>query len=182
MFTGIIEATAAVLEKTPSGLTIERPVSFDDVKIGSSICVSGACLSVVELTPSSLRFDIIEETWKKTKLRTLKSGDRVNLERAMKASDRVNGHLVQGHVEGVGLVLSNQKSKLHIRIPMSLMHSVSLKGSIAFDGVSLTVAELEGGHVMIALIPHTLAHTTLGFLKAGDRVNVETDVMLRAKR
>ena len=181
MFTGIIEAMAKVIEKNPQGLVIERPVSFDDLKIGSSVCVSGVCLSVVELSPSSMRFDVVEETWKKTKLGDLKEGDRVNLERSMKAGDRVDGHLVQGHIEGVGLVTSRQNSTMAVRIPVSLISSVSPKGSIAIDGVSLTVAEIDGGHLTIALIPLTLEQTTLGSLQAGDDVNIETDVIMRGR-
>lgn len=184
MFTGIIETTAKVLSKASGGLTIERPASFDDVKIGSSICVAGACLSIVELTPSSMRFDVVDETWAKTRLGELKKGERVNLERAMKASDRLDGHVVQGHVEGVGTVTSYELrvSRMTISIPNEFKKFVVLKGSFAIDGVSLTVADVHDDEVTIALIPHTLANTTLGALKKGDLVNVETDVLLKAAR
>ena len=105
MFTGIVEATAKILSTTDAGFTIERPPFFDDVKLGASINVSGVCLTIVELTDQSLRFDVIDETWNKTTFRSLKSGDYVNLERAMKADARLDGHIVQGHVEGVGVVV-----------------------------------------------------------------------------
>src|SRR3989344_3446617 len=104
MFTGLIEATAKVLECSEQGIVIKRPSSFDDIRIGSSIAVSGACLTVAELTSASMRFDVHEETWKRTKLGELKKGDHVNLERAMKISDRLEGHIVQGHVDGVARV------------------------------------------------------------------------------
>ncbi|NOS68213.1 MAG: riboflavin synthase [Candidatus Peribacteraceae bacterium] len=186
MFTGIIEATATVLNTSSTGLTIERPALFDDIKIGSSISVSGVCLSVVELRSSSMRFDVVEETWKKTKLAELKKGDRVNLERSMKASDRIEGHIVQGHVEGVGTVNSvkRKEKSTEIIFHFSLLsfHSIVPKGSIAIDGVSLTVADVHDQSVTIALIPHTVENTTLGSLKKGDHVNIETDVMVRAAR
>lgn len=178
MFTGIIEATARVLDLTPRGLTVGRPKSFTDLRIGSSVCVAGVCLSVVKLTKTSMQFDVIPETLKKSRLGSLTKGDRVNLERALKASDRFDGHVVQGHVEGVGVVMNNT-SLFHLRIPIGLMGAVFSKGSITIDGVSLTVAKIDGGHIWIALIPHTLKYTTLGELEKGDLVNVETDLFLR---
>lgn len=193
MFTGIIEATAKILDKTSRGFAIKRPNRFTDIKIGSSVCVSGACLSVVKLTKDSMVFDVVPETLKKSWLGTLKKGDMVNLERAMKAGDRLDGHIVQGHVEGVGKVESCKWMKesclLTFYFPcptgrraFSIFHSVVPKGSIAIDGVSLTVAEVHEDKIKIAVIPHTLKHTTLGSLKKGDRVNIETDVMMRAIR
>ncbi len=184
MFTGIIETTARILTKMPSGLTVERPSSFDDLKIGSSVCVAGVCLSVVKLTKTSMQFDVVAETLKKSRLGTLKKGERVNLERAMRAGDRFEGHVVQGHVEGVGEIIERRMENgesdiLIFHSPLSILHSIIPKGSIAIDGVSLTIAEVNNEDVTIALIPHTLKNTTLGSLKKGDRVNIETDVMLR---
>ena len=189
MFTGIIEATAKVLQRgsstrgSPLGLTIERPKSFTDLKIGSSVCVAGVCLSVVKLTKTSMQFDVVPETLKKSRLGKLKKGERVNLERAMKAGERLDGHVVQGHVEGVGEVESGkwkvENARITFRFPLSVIHSVIPKGSIAIDGVSLTVASVVGEGVTIALIPHTMKNTTLGSLKKGDRVNVETDMLGR---
>ncbi len=184
MFTGIVESTAKIIEKTPMGITVERPQAFTDLKIGSSVSVSGVCLSVVELTETEMRFDVIEETLKKTTIGEWKKGDRVNLERAMKMGERMDGHVVQGHVEGVGRVASFELrvAVLTVQISENLARGVQSKGSIAIDGVSLTVAKREGNEVTIALIPHTLENTTLGSLMKGDWVNVETDVMVRAGR
>ena len=184
MFTGIIESTAKVIEKTDRGITVECPATFNDIKIGSSISVSGVCLSIVEFDVTSMRFDVIDETWAKTNLGDLRVGNLVNLERAMKAGDRLDGHVVQGHIEGVGEVvscqLSAESSKLTIRVPQEFTASIVTKGSIALDGVSLTVADIQDDIVTVALIPHTLTNTTLQNLKEGDRVNVETDVLIRS--
>lgn len=182
MFTGIIEATAEILEKTERGLSIDRPVSFDDVKIGSSIAVAGVCLTVTRLDDRSMGFDVVGETWEKTKFQDLQAGDHVNLERAMKMGDRFEGHIVQGHIKGTGKVLLQKHGQLIVELPSGLMASVVPKGSIALDGVSLTIASVEGNHITVALIPHTFEHTTLGTLQKGDQVNVETDVMVRSTR
>lgn len=183
MFTGIVEATAEVLSNNGNSLQIARPQTFTDLKIGASISVSGVCLSIVGLDDSSMSFDVIPETVRKTKLGSLKPGSRVNLERAMKADARLDGHIVQGHVEGVGTVVAG-KGELVIDAPEDLLLSVLSKGSIAIDGVSLTVARIEGDRITIALIPHTIQETTLGQLQEGDRVNIETDVLAKygAKR
>jgi riboflavin synthase alpha subunit/very-short-patch-repair endonuclease len=335
MFTGIIEATAEVIEMKSGRLTLERPPDFRDVKIGSSISVSGACLTITKLTKTAMTFDVVPETLTKTTLGDLKAGDHVNLERAMRAGGRFEGHIVQGHVEGVGVVVSvssfpqplppgeeggrKQKGrtqgnilnfsremrrnptaaekkfwqlvhndKLGVRfrrqyslygfivdfyvpshrvaveidggyhqanedqrandrerqyflervkdiqvvhftnadiyenpdgvlkklnfilsspppenatfvfspppleegageeaytiqfsLPEHLVQNVIPKGSIALDGVALTVAEIRGKNITVALIPHTLRETTLGRLREGDRVNVETDIVGR---
>lgn len=184
MFTGIIETKAKILERTLDGLVLERPKSFTDLQIGASIAVSGTCLSVVGMDDEMMSFDVVDETWARTKLGGLHRGDFVNLERSMAASARFEGHVVQGHVEGVGAVLANGEMEgagwiLSIDLPRELVSSVIHKGSIAIDGVSLTVASLEDTVCSIALIPHTLSLTTLGLLKGGDSVNVETDMFLR---
>jgi riboflavin synthase len=184
MFTGIIETKAKVLEKTHEGLVIERPKAFADLKIGASIAVSGTCLSVVGMDDEMMSFDVVPETWARTKLGSLHRGDSVNLERSMAAGDRFEGHIVQGHVEGVGTVVSNGKTVdggwlLVLQIPQELIPMVIFKGSIAIDGVSLTVAGLEDDLCSIALIPHTLELTTLSQLKPNDPVNLETDMFLR---
>lgn len=183
MFTGIVEATAKIISKSKTGLVIGRPKKFTDVKIGSSISVSGACLSIVKLTKATMSFDVVSETWKRTRFRDLQKGDRVNLERAMKMGDRFDGHVVQGHSEGVGRVKSEKQGHtLSIELPSKLASYVKKKGSITLDGVSLTVASVKKNHVTVALIPHTLKTTTLGSLRKGDRVNVETDILMRGKR
>lgn len=185
---------AKVIEKNPEGLVVARPALFDDLKIGSSVCVSGVCLSVVKLARDSMAFDVVPETFKKSRLGTFKKGDMANLERAMKAGDRLDGHIVQGHVEGVGTVfkthISNPSHALRagegntlvLHLPLALRRFVVPKGSIAIDGVSLTVAGIHGDKISVAVIPHTLKRTTLGSLRKGDRVNVETDVILRHLR
>jgi riboflavin synthase len=184
MFTGIIETKAKILERTNEGLVLERPASFHDLSIGASISVSGTCLSVVGMDDTMMAFDVVPETWAKTKLGSLHVGDSVNLERSMAAGARFEGHIVQGHVEGVGTVLNNGETDaegwiLSIELPPDLLPAVIYKGSIAVDGVSLTVASLEEDVCSIALIPHTLEVTTLGQLRLGDKVNIETDMFLR---
>lgn len=183
MFTGIVETTAKIVHKTDHGLTIERPELFDDIHIGASISVGGICLSVVEFDDTSMRFDVVPETFAKTNLGGLMTGDYVNLERALKASGRFEGHVVQGHIEGTADVADIRKkntgAELLLSIPDELMAFVIPKGSIAVDGVSLTIASTEGNGCTIALIPHTLERTTLGDLQQGDRVNIETDVLGR---
>lgn len=185
MFTGIVETTGAVLQTRPDGMTVERPAMFDDITLGSSIAVAGVCLTVVAFDDASMRFDIVPETFAKTTLGSKKPGDRVNLERAMLATSRFEGHIVQGHVDGVASVEGIgewEKGKgviLTIVLPDSLLPFVVPKGSICIDGVSLTIAALEGNRCTVALIPHTLEITTLGSLKKGDSVNIETDVLLR---
>jgi riboflavin synthase len=190
MFTGIVEAKAKVLETPQGGLALERPASFTDIKVGSSISVAGVCLSVVSFDEAQMRFDIVPETYAKSRLGELTKGASVNLERSMKAGDRVDGHVVQGHVEGTGEVVNGSFDKLRrkiennlsIRLPHELLKNVVEKGSIAIDGVSLTVAKIDGDVITIALIPHTLEHTTLGTLQKGDHVNIETDVLMRGVR
>jgi len=179
MFTGIIESMAEVKSRTKTQLTVERPPFFDDIKVGSSIAVSGVCLSVVNFDQDLMTFDVIPETFKCTKLGSLKVGDKVNLERAMKASDRFEGHVVQGHIESRGVVKC-RSGEVVVEVPVELLKFITHKGSISLDGVSLTVTSVEGNRVTVALIPHTLENTTLGLLKDGDMVNIETDVMVRS--
>lgn len=181
MFTGIVETTAPVLERTDARLTLARPAMFDDVKIGSSIAVNGVCLTVVVLNKEDMAFDVVGETWRRTNLGELLVGNTVNLERAMPANGRFEGHVVQGHVEGVATVKEwkedGQWKVLVLEVPQELLPYITEKGSIALDGVSLTVAGFKGNEVSIALIPHTLEVTTLGHRQKGDLVNVETDIL-----
>jgi riboflavin synthase len=177
VFTGIIEATAAILERTDSNLMLERPTMFDDIRIGSSIAVSGACLSMVTFDDRSMTFNVVPETWKKTKFGSLQKGDRVNLEQAMRADGRFEGHVVQGHIEGVGEVVGKDDQGLSIRVPSELVLLMVPKGSITLDGVSLTIASLNDDLCTVALIPLTLAQTTLGSIAIGDHVNIETDLI-----
>jgi riboflavin synthase len=179
MFTGIIEAIGEVVENEDSQLILTKPVLFDDLFIGSSICVSGVCLSVISFDEHQMFFDVIETTKSKTKIGLLQKGDRVNLERAMRADGRFEGHIVQGHSEGVGKVVSFDGTRLTIHLPPHLVRYCISEGSITLDGVSLTIASLKKDSLTVALIPHTLENTTLGLLKEGESVNIETDVLGR---
>ena len=187
MFTGIIEELGSVkaIEKLPDAirLTIEGPLVVSDVNRGDSISVSGACLTAVEHDGTSFTADVMQETLKLTSLDGIKVGDPVNLERAMTAATRFGGHVVLGHVDGVGQVISREPSDnwewVRISVPKELMKYVVLKGSITLDGISLTVNELGDDWVGLSLIPETLAVTTLGSKQPGAKVNVEVDVMAK---
>lgn len=183
MFTGIIEAIGTVKETRGSSLVIASPPSFDDLKIGSSVAVSGVCLSVTKMDDAALTFDVIPTTLKKSKLGSLKAGDTVNLERALPANGRLDGHVVLGHCEGVAQVTSiisqGQDRVITFSIPAGLEQLIVPHGSIAVDGVSLTVADMDGKTFSIALIPHTLENTTLGGVSVGDAANIESDVLGR---
>jgi riboflavin synthase len=187
MFTGIIEELGRVkaIETLPDAirLTIEGPLVVSDVNRGDSISVSGACLTAVEHDGTSFTADVMQETLKLTSLDGIKVGDPVNLERAMTAATRFGGHVVLGHVDGVGKVISREPSEnwewVRISVPKELMKYVVLKGSITLDGISLTVNELGDDWVGMSLIPETLAVTTLGSKQPGSKVNVEVDVMAK---
>ena len=187
MFTGIIEELGSVkaIETLPDAirLTIEGPLVVSDVNRGDSISVSGACLTAVEHDGTSFTADVMQETLKLTSLDGIKVGDPVNLERAMTAATRFGGHVVLGHVDGVGQVISREPSDnwewVRISVPKDLMKYVVLKGSITLDGISLTVNEMGDDWVGLSLIPETLAVTTLGSKQPGAKVNVEVDVMAK---
>ncbi len=185
MFTGIIEELGRVKaiehQSDAVRLTIEGPLVTSDAHRGDSIAVCGTCLTVIEFGNGEFTADVMKETLDKTSLSTIKVGDPVNLERAMTAQTRYGGHVVQGHVDGVGEIISREPSEnwewLRIRIPRELMKYVVYKGSITLDGVSLTVNEVGDDFVGLSLIPETLAVTTLGSKAIGEKVNVEADVM-----
>ncbi len=187
MFTGIVEELGRVkaIEVQPDALriTIDGPLVVSDVKRGDSIAVSGTCLTAVEHDATSFTADVMQETLKLTSLDGIKVGDPVNLERAMTAATRFGGHVVQGHVDGVGEIISREPSEnwewLRVRVPIELMKYVVLKGSITIDGVSLTVNEVGDDYIGLSLIPETLALTTLGSKQPGHKVNVEADVMAK---
>lgn len=179
MFTGIVEATAPLLALADSHLTVGRPPQFDDVKLGSSIAVNGCCLTIVELDERSMGFDLTQETLAKTAFAALAPGSALNLERALKADARLDGHIVQGHCEGVGEVVAVAPEQLQVRIQKQFMKNVVPKGSIAIDGVSLTIAELQGDVLSFAIIPFTWEHTILRNYVPGSPVNIETDVLGR---
>jgi riboflavin synthase len=184
MFTGIVEERGTVEAWADHRLTVRCRAILPDSAVGSSIGVNGVCLTVVERTSASLAFDLSDETLERTSLRRLGPGDAVNLERPLTLAARLGGHLVQGHVDGMGVVAENELdanggASVRIEVPEELLRHLVLKGSIAVDGVSLTVAALHGDGVTIALIPHTRAVTTFGSIRVGDPVNIETDVLAK---
>lgn len=185
MFTGIVE-TVGVIEKIEPGddltrLVIDAESIADGVKLGHSVAVNGVCLTVTSLLDGRFTFEAIPETLQRTNLGDLEVGSRVNLERAMRAGDRLDGHIVQGHVDGVGIVRAviqaGNDVRLQIDCEPELADCVVEKGSIAIDGVSLTVAALLPTGFEVALIPHTLEVTTLSERRIHDRVNLEVDVL-----
>lgn len=189
MFTGIVTAVGKVAARLATGDTlgvvIEAP--YRDLAPGESIAVNGACLTVVEVADGRFRVDVIEATQHRTTLGALSQGDRVNLERAMAVGDRFGGHIMQGHVDGVGEVIDVRGAEgaggaaqrlVRIRVPAEVAETTIALGSIAVDGVSLTVNAMPEPDVAeVALIPHTVENTTLGDLVPGDRVQLEADVI-----
>ncbi|MEP6758670.1 MAG: riboflavin synthase [Actinomycetota bacterium] len=184
MFTGIIEERGAVLALDGGRLSVACRVVNADSPIGASVAINGTCLTVVERDDRHLGFDLSQETVARTSLRRLAPGHPVNLERPVSLAARLGGHIVQGHVDGVGDVLALDPSSdggalLRVRVPVALLPYVVDKGSIAIDGVSLTAAVLHDDGITIALVPHTLAVTTLGTASVGDPVNVEVDMIAK---
>jgi riboflavin synthase len=162
---------------------VDAPAVAADAKLGDSICTSGCCLSVVRIDGGRLTFQLGPETLARTTLGRLAAGSPVNLERSMRLADRVGGHLVTGHVDGVGRLESRVQegdwATCHFAAPTALLDQMASKGSVAIDGVSLTVVDVTSATFSVALIPHTLACTTLGSLAAGDGVNLETDLVFK---
>lgn len=186
MFTGLIEHTAAVLAVSRRGaagsLAVENPWQAPP-GAGESISVNGACLTVVSANDRQISFDLSAETLEKTVLAAAKPGTVVNLERALVVGDGISGHFVQGHVDGVGslkgIVRQGGFATLTFEAPRELSVYVAMKGSIAVNGVSLTVASLEGNRFSVAVIPETLERTNLSRLRTGDKVNIETDLIAK---
>jgi len=183
MFSGIVEELGEVREVDGHRMRVGCRTVLADASVGSSIAVDGVCLTVVDLEPDAVAFDLSEETLDRSNLGRLGPGASVNLERPVTLATRLGGHIVQGHVDGIGRVASvtpdGDGATIRIVVPEDLMRYVVEKGSIAVDGVSLTVAGLDGDTVTIALIPHTLAVTTLGRVAPGDPVNLEVDVIAK---
>ena len=185
MFTGIVENLGSVknISKQQDYWDISIKTSFVNIKLGESILVNGVCLTVVEIDDYILSFQIILETLNKSSLDLLDIGHKVNLERSMKLNDRLDGHLVQGHVESIGKILSKNsndgETKIEIEIEQELLKYCIYKGSITFDGVSLTISKIDSCLIEVSIIPYTLANTTLGFKSVGDYVNVETDMIAK---
>jgi riboflavin synthase len=185
VFTGIIETVGSIQEmhRSQSGatMTVSARAIAAELKVGDSIAVNGACLTAVSCTSVSFSCDLSAETLVRTGFDRLKGGDRVNLERALLVGSRLNGHFVQGHIDGVGTFLSaipsGEGCLITIAFPAALARYMVLKGSIAVDGISLTIAALDGGAFSVAVIPHTLQETNLGGLRPGNSVNLEADLL-----
>jgi riboflavin synthase len=185
MFTGIIEGLGTISGIRPAGqgrrLSISADFSLEQSKIGDSISVNGGCLTAVLIEGKRFEVDLSPETVVNTTFGSVKVGDRVNLERAMRLSDRIDGHLVTGHIDGIGHIRHKKNITnailLTLSIPESLSRYTIRKGSIAVDGISLTINARDGKMVEVTIIPHTAKHTTLGFKKIGDHVNLETDMI-----
>jgi riboflavin synthase len=189
MFTGIIEEVGKITSITrhqgTRRLTVQAPSLPSQLKKGDSIAVSGVCLTAVEITPRSFCADLAEETWTRTSFSRIHQGALVNLELPMQANGRFGGHIVQGHVDGTGKFVGLERIPhaddywLRIEIPPDLARYVIFKGSLSIEGISLTVAAIEGTRVTVAIIPHTWEATNLKSLQPGDPVNLEVDMIAK---
>jgi riboflavin synthase len=185
MFTGIVEDKGKVSKIEHRGqekrLILELPPHLTEVQLGDSININGVCLTIVQKNDQKIGLDLSLETLEKTALRELKEGDHVNLERALRLTDRLGGHIVTGHVDGVGDIVEKREERgflqLRIRIPESVSRYVVRKGSIAIDGISLTVNDYQQEEIWMTLIPYTIEKTTLRQKRVGDRVNLEADIL-----
>lgn len=192
MFTGIIEelGTVAAFEPSPiamcggARLRVRCSTVMEDASEGASIAVNGVCLTAIAPNPNSFMADLAPETLERTNLGDLRAGSRVNLERPVTPATRLSGHIVQGHVDGTGELIALDELGggnwwMKVRVPAALDRYLVHKGSIAIDGISLTIASLEGDELGVTIIPHTFANTTLGARRAGERVNLEVDVLAK---
>ena len=188
MFTGIVEelGTVRLVQPNATGarLEVEAHLILDDTDVGGSIAVNGCCLTVVAHGHDWWAADVVEETLRRTSLGELRAGDRVNLERPVRVSDRLSGHVVQGHVDGQGWIASRTKNRdgslvMWIRTEPDLLRYIVEKGSVALDGVGLTIVDVDASGFSVALIPYTQAVTTLGRKREGDAVNLEVDVLAK---
>jgi riboflavin synthase len=185
MFTGIIEGLGTITSVAPGKLgrklTFRSDFPLDGTKIGDSIAVNGACLTAVAIQNNIFSVDVSPETTERTTVGVLKTGDRVNLERAMRLSDRLDGHLVSGHIDGTGVIIEKNAADnavdVTIRVPEILAADMIEKGSVAVDGISLTINNRGRDRFSISIIPHTARITTIGFKKTGETVNIETDII-----
>jgi riboflavin synthase len=187
MFTGIVEVLSTVVDLAPEPpgvrMAVALPQFAAELKLGESIAINGCCLTVVEIARELVEFQAGEETLRRTNLGQLKSGDAVNIERSLRAGDRLGGHFVLGHIDGLATLErrddSGDWSTCWFQAPVELVRQMASKGSVALDGVSLTLVDVEAERFSVALIPHTLAVTTLGRRQVGDTVNLETDVLAK---
>tara|TARA_B100001146_G_C16018730_1_gene364133 strand:- start:161 stop:763 length:603 start_codon:yes stop_codon:yes gene_type:complete len=183
MFTGIVEETGVITEISEGQLGVRASVVLDGTKIGDSICVSGACLTVIKIDQDGCLFDVMPETFDRTNLGLAKVKGIVNLERAMLFNGRVGGHLVQGHVDGTGKVTSTKKQGdaivVRFQAPRNIMKYIVEKGFIAVNGASLTITEAVEDFFSVSLVRFTYENTDLGVLKIGDEVNLEVDILAK---
>ena len=189
MFTGIIEEVGRIAEIKQQGenrrIRIEAKTTPKELKMGHSVAVSGVCLTALDITKKSFCADLAPETWERTSFSRIQPGTLVNLELPMKADGRFGGHVVQGHVDGVGRLIELERIAgsenwwLHLELPLEIERYVVYKGSLSIEGISLTVARLEGRRCTIAIIPHTVEMTNLPSLKPGDPVNLEADLIAK---
>lgn len=188
MFTGIIQSVGKIISIIPSGVDTRLSVDvgnmpFDNVEMGESISINGACMTVVSFDKNSFSVDVSRESLAMTKLGRLEIGSSVNLERAMRLSDRLGGHLVSGHVDGVGQITQRvsegQSVRFSVSAPEELAKYIAHKGSVCIDGVSLTVNEVHGSEFSLQIIPHTLQETIFSDYSVGDEVNIEVDLIAR---
>ncbi|MAN94563.1 MAG: riboflavin synthase [Chloroflexi bacterium] len=183
MFTGIVEEVGVVAKISDNGMTVLATKVTEDLKLGDSIAVNGTCLTAVSFDRTEFSVDLSPETVRRTSLGRLSVGGPVNLERALLASDRMGGHIVQGHVDGTGRIMSTKRDGdstiFRIRVPKRLNRYIVEKGFVAVDGISLTVVKIGASSFTLAVIPYTLKNTNLAALSVGDRVNLETDILAK---
>ena len=183
MFTGIVEEIGTIAGTRPGGFSIRASDVLDGLGLGDSISMNGACLTATELGPGSFSVDVVPETLRRTNLGSLSEGSRVNLERGLRAGGRLDGHIVQGHVDGTGRVESIREDGDAVMVSIaagpSIMRYVVEKGFIAVDGVSLTVVGCDEERFSVTIIPHTWKHTIMGSRECGDQVNLEVDILAK---
>jgi riboflavin synthase len=183
VFTGIVRERGVVVGFARPRLDVEAPLTAADAQVGDSVAVSGVCLTVVERNGTRLAFDVVDETVARSSLESLREGEAVNIEPAIRAGEPLGGHYVQGHVDGVGRIRRIEEEttgrRIWIDAPAEVLRYCVVKGSVAVDGVSLTIAALDEDGFAIALVPHTLEVTTFGDAAAGRRVNLEADVLAK---
>ncbi len=183
MFTGIVEEVGVVAKISDNGMTVRATQVTEDLKLGDSIAVNGTCLTAVSFDRTEFSVDLSPETVRRTSLGRLSVGGPVNLERALLASDRMGGHIVQGHVDGTGRIMSTKRDGdstiFRIRVPKRLNRYIVEKGFVAVDGISLTVVKIGASSFTLAVIPYTLKNTNLAALSVGDRVNLEADILAK---
>ncbi|MBM3905633.1 MAG: riboflavin synthase [Thaumarchaeota archaeon] len=188
MFTGIVEGVGKVLDikkntknRSAIQMTVDLGKNSKDLKLGQSVALNGVCLTVIKIDKSKCSFEMIEETTKKTDLGNIKVGGIVNVERSLKVGERLEGHFVLGHVDGVGTISKIEKKPKEVQfwfeVPKNLARFVVQKGSIAIDGISLTVVDVKKNLASVCLIPHTIDVTNFSTKKIGDKINIETDIL-----